>query len=256
MRAVLAPWTLPAAVLRLAMLAFAIVAAPALAQEWPSGTVRVIVPYAAGGPLDLPARLLIDRLAAQTKGTFILEHRAGAGGAVGAQAVVQSPARRQHVPVHVLVAGGGARALSRSSASIRCTALVPISLITEFPISVAVRANSSAARSRRPDRQGEGAAGQAHLRLGRRRHRQSSRRRAAQAHGRHRSPARAVPRHLARDHRALLRRHRHGGDRTRSNRWRMRATDALRVLGGRRGDAHAGAARRADDRRGWCPAMS
>ncbi len=65
-------------------------ALPTQAQEWPSGTVRVLVPYAAGGPLDLPARLLIDRLAMQTKGTFILEHRAGAGGAVGAQAVVQS----------------------------------------------------------------------------------------------------------------------------------------------------------------------
>src|SRR5262249_55964078 len=70
-----------------------LIAAPVSAQDagqWPSGPVRVIVPYAAGGPLDLPARLLIDRLAAQTKGTFILEHRAGAGGAVGAQAVVQS----------------------------------------------------------------------------------------------------------------------------------------------------------------------
>ena len=42
-------------------------------------------------PLDFPCRLLIDRLAAQTKGTFILEHRGGAGGAVGAQAVVQAP---------------------------------------------------------------------------------------------------------------------------------------------------------------------
>jgi tripartite-type tricarboxylate transporter receptor subunit TctC len=68
-----------------------LVVTPAAAQDWPSGTVRVIVPYAAGGPLDFPCRLLLDRLAAQTKGTFILEHRAGAGGAVGAQAVVQAP---------------------------------------------------------------------------------------------------------------------------------------------------------------------
>jgi tripartite-type tricarboxylate transporter receptor subunit TctC len=120
---------------------FALIAAPALAQQWPSGTVRVIVPYAAGGPLDLPARLLIDRLAAQTKGVFILEHRAGAGGAVGAQAVVQSPP------------DGGTFLFTSSSLAAApalypklgfdpLQALIPISLVTEFPISVAVRADS------------------------------------------------------------------------------------------------------------------
>jgi tripartite-type tricarboxylate transporter receptor subunit TctC len=122
-------------------LAFAIAAAAtASAQEWPSGTVRVIVPYAAGGPLDFPARLLIDRLAAQTKGVFILEHRAGAGGAVGAQAVVQS-------------APDGSTLLFTSSSITAAPAiypklpfdplqaLIPISLVTEFPISIAVPAN-------------------------------------------------------------------------------------------------------------------
>jgi tripartite-type tricarboxylate transporter receptor subunit TctC len=115
-------------------------AAPATAQDWPSGTVRVIVPYSAGGPVDLPTRLLIDRLAAQTKGTFILEHRAGAGGAVGAQAVMQS-------------APDGNTLLSTTSSLTTVAALNPklnldplnslvsISLITELPISVSVRAN-------------------------------------------------------------------------------------------------------------------
>jgi tripartite-type tricarboxylate transporter receptor subunit TctC len=77
---------------RVLALLLAIIATPALAQGWPAGagTIRVIVPYATGGPLDLPARLLFDRLSARTKGVFILEHRPGAGGAVGAQAVMQS----------------------------------------------------------------------------------------------------------------------------------------------------------------------
>jgi len=129
------------ALLRLVALALALLASPAVAQDWPAGTVRVVVPYAAGGPLDLPARLLIDRLAAQTGGTFILEHRAGAGGAVGAQAVVQAPA------------DGGTFLFTSSSLAAApalypklgfdpLTALVPLSLITEFPISVAVRADS------------------------------------------------------------------------------------------------------------------
>src|ERR1700752_3285677 len=70
---------------------FVFVATPAPAQDWPSGTVRLIVPYAAGGPVDFPARLLIDRLTAQNKGVFILENRPGAGGSVGLRAVMQSP---------------------------------------------------------------------------------------------------------------------------------------------------------------------
>jgi tripartite-type tricarboxylate transporter receptor subunit TctC len=115
-------------------------AAPALAQEWPSGTVRVVLPVAAGGPLDLPARLLIDRLAAQTGGSFILEHRGGAGGSIAAQTVVQA------------APDGGTLLFTTSSIAAAPAfypklgfdprqALVPISLITEVPLSVMVRAD-------------------------------------------------------------------------------------------------------------------
>jgi len=76
--------------LRIAAGILAFLASPALSQEWPAGTVRVIVPYAAGGPVDFPARLLIDRLGAQTKGVFILENRPGAGGLLGLQTVMQA----------------------------------------------------------------------------------------------------------------------------------------------------------------------
>src|SRR5215213_1181167 len=67
------------------------VAAPAQAQDWPLSTaVRVIVPFAAGGPVDVPVRLMNERLSAQTKGTFVLENRGGAGGNIGAQQVAQA----------------------------------------------------------------------------------------------------------------------------------------------------------------------
>ena len=124
-----------------AIVAFAAVAMPAAAQEWPSGTVRVVVPYAAGGPVDVPARLLIDRLAAQTKGVFILENRPGAGGSIGLQAVVQA------------APDGGTLLLTTSSVTMVPTIypklafdplrdLTSISLVTEVPISLAVRAAS------------------------------------------------------------------------------------------------------------------
>src|SRR5712691_12283431 len=127
--------------LRAMAVTFALIASPALAQQWPSGTVRVIVPYAAGGPLDLPARLLIDRLAAQTKGVFILEHRAGAGGAVGAQAVVQA-APDGGTFLFTSSSLAAAPALYSKLGFDPLQALFPISLVTESPISVAVRADS------------------------------------------------------------------------------------------------------------------
>jgi tripartite-type tricarboxylate transporter receptor subunit TctC len=126
---------------RYSLFAVAMIAAvPAAAQDWPAGTVRVIVPYSAGGPLDLPARLLIDRLAVQTKGTFILEHRAGAGGAVGAQAVVQSPPDGSMF-LFTTSSIAAAPALYPKLGFDPLQALVPISLITEIPIAVTVRSN-------------------------------------------------------------------------------------------------------------------
>src|SRR5262245_63019800 len=126
-----------------AIIAIVSIAAPASAQDWPAGTTRMVVPYAAGGPVDFPARLLIDRLAAQTKGVFILENRPGAGGSIGLMTVVQAPP------------DGGTFLLTTSSVTMVPTIypklafdplrdLTSISLVTEVPISLAVRANHPA----------------------------------------------------------------------------------------------------------------
>jgi tripartite-type tricarboxylate transporter receptor subunit TctC len=134
-------WDRDMLIARMIAILFALIAAPTSAQEWPAGPVRVIVPYAAGGPLDLPCRLLIDRLAAQTKGTFILEHRAGAGGAIGAQAVVASPPDGATF-LFTSSSISAAPALYPKLGFDPLQALIPISLVTEFPISIAVGADS------------------------------------------------------------------------------------------------------------------
>ena len=60
-------------------------AAPALAQPYPSRTVSVVVPYPAGGSVDVVARLVVQKLNESMGANFIVENRAGgAGGAVGA----------------------------------------------------------------------------------------------------------------------------------------------------------------------------
>jgi tripartite-type tricarboxylate transporter receptor subunit TctC len=55
---------------------------PAAAQPYPSRTVSVIVPYPAGGSVDVVARLLVQKLNESMGQSFIVENRAGgAGGA-------------------------------------------------------------------------------------------------------------------------------------------------------------------------------
>jgi tripartite-type tricarboxylate transporter receptor subunit TctC len=62
----------------------------ALAQTYPSKTVRVIVPFAAGGTPDVVGRIVAQQLSAQTGQSFVVENRAGADGVIGAQAVAES----------------------------------------------------------------------------------------------------------------------------------------------------------------------
>jgi tripartite-type tricarboxylate transporter receptor subunit TctC len=61
-------------------------------QAWPVPTTRFVVPFAAGGALDVLARIIADRLTRELGATFLVESRPGAGGAIGAQAVVRAPA--------------------------------------------------------------------------------------------------------------------------------------------------------------------
>jgi tripartite-type tricarboxylate transporter receptor subunit TctC len=60
--------------------------AGALAQQKP---IRIIVPYAAGGPIDVTARVLAERVSA-TLGPVIIENKPGAGGNIGADAVAKA----------------------------------------------------------------------------------------------------------------------------------------------------------------------
>jgi len=53
---------------------------PALAQNWPQRPVRLVVPYTPGGGADIVARVLGQKLADQTGGSFVIENRPGAGG--------------------------------------------------------------------------------------------------------------------------------------------------------------------------------
>jgi tripartite-type tricarboxylate transporter receptor subunit TctC len=60
------------------------------AQEFPSRTIRFIVPFPAGGPSDIMSRILTEKMAAVLGQNIVIENRAGAGGLTGIAAVAKA----------------------------------------------------------------------------------------------------------------------------------------------------------------------
>ena len=80
----------PQLLARVLGLAFAGLAATALAQAWPAKPIRVVVPGAVGTPGDLAARAFGPALAASLGQPLVVENRPGANGIIGVEAVVRA----------------------------------------------------------------------------------------------------------------------------------------------------------------------
>src|SRR5262245_6041291 len=75
----------------LGLLVAAIFAAtPLAAQEFPSRPIRMIVPFAAGGPADMLARAVAPAMSASLKQSIVIENKTGAGGVVGVDTVAKA----------------------------------------------------------------------------------------------------------------------------------------------------------------------
>jgi tripartite-type tricarboxylate transporter receptor subunit TctC len=73
-------------------IAAATLASSAFAQAWPTKPIRIVVPVPPGGGTDTIARETSQRVAAATGWTFVIDNKPGAGGNLGVDAVVKSPA--------------------------------------------------------------------------------------------------------------------------------------------------------------------
>ena len=75
-----------------AVTAVLLAAAPAMAQTYPTGPVRMLVPFGAGGATDVVARLFAERLQQRMGQSFTVENRGGAAGQIAATAFARAPA--------------------------------------------------------------------------------------------------------------------------------------------------------------------
>ena len=111
-------------------------ALPALAQDnYPSKTIRFVVPYPPGGPTDLMARLIQGELGTRLGTTVVVDNKSGAGGNLGsAEVAKQAPADGYTL----LLAASGPMAVNptlyRSMSFVPMTDLAPVIQISSFPL--------------------------------------------------------------------------------------------------------------------------
>ena len=89
--------------------ASASLAAPAVAQGFPSRPVRLVVPYSAGGGADTTARLIAPKLQEALGQTVVIDNKPGAGGTIGDDFVAKSAPDG-----HTLLIGAFAHAVNPS----------------------------------------------------------------------------------------------------------------------------------------------
>lgn len=114
------------------------------AQTDSARTVRIVVPTAPGGSVDASARLIADSLNRAQGDRFIVDNRAGAGGAIGIQAVVKSPPDGLTVVMGIAATISVQPAVNPALPYNPLKDLAPIAVFAQGGLVVAVPAGSSA----------------------------------------------------------------------------------------------------------------
>jgi tripartite-type tricarboxylate transporter receptor subunit TctC len=74
-----------------AVIALSPALALAQADNYPSKAVRVVVPFSAGTPIEVPARAVTQRMMESFGQSFVFDYRTGASGTIGTEAVARAP---------------------------------------------------------------------------------------------------------------------------------------------------------------------
>jgi tripartite-type tricarboxylate transporter receptor subunit TctC len=120
--------------------AFALSVSAALAQSFPNRSIRLIVPFPAGGPNDIIARVVSQKMAEILKQTIIVDNRGGQGGVVGTDVV----AKAKPDGYTIAIASAGALAISPSMEKVAYDTLkdlAPVTLVAKVPEMLVVGEN-------------------------------------------------------------------------------------------------------------------
>ncbi len=122
--------------------AFVCLPAMAFAQNWPEKSIRLVVPFPAGGPTDIIARVLGQAMTDALGQPVVIDNRGGAGGVTGTDQVAKS------APDGYTIALTSAGALSISPSLQRMPYhstrdLIPVTLVAKVPELLVVPANAS-----------------------------------------------------------------------------------------------------------------
>lgn len=115
-------------------------AAYAQPRTWPTRPVRIVIPSAPGGPLDVPGRFLAEHLTARLGQPFLVEPRPGAGVAVGTRHAIGTT--DQHTLLLVATAVAIQPAVQADAGFDPARDLMPVSLLSETAMGFMVRPDS------------------------------------------------------------------------------------------------------------------
>ncbi len=192
-----------------AIAALWLAAPPAHAQDYPSRSITLVVPYAAGGGNDAMARIVADHMSKTLGQQIVIENRGGAGGTIATRAVAKSAPDG-----YTLVLGGtGTLAINPTLyANVGYDPrkdFAPVGLIATSALVVLVHPGGGGAIDRGADRARPEAARQAQLCVRRPGQRHPSGDRAVLEHGRHQADPYRLPRQRAGAQRSHRRPRRH-----------------------------------------------
>ncbi len=127
----------------LVALAVALPAAHAQTAKWPERPVRTIVPFAPGGATDVVARMFAPRLSEELGQQFVVDNRAGAGGAIGAE--IAARANPDGYTIIVVASSYASNAALYKLPYDPIKDIAPVALITTGPFIVTVHPSVKAA---------------------------------------------------------------------------------------------------------------
>jgi tripartite-type tricarboxylate transporter receptor subunit TctC len=124
-----------------------LLAAPALlaagqlrAQSWPARPLRIVVPFPPGGTADLLGRLAAREIESRIGAAVVVENRAGAGGAVGSEAIARGPADGYSLVLSNIASQAIGPAVNRNITYDSVRDFTHVGLIAAVPSAIAVSA--------------------------------------------------------------------------------------------------------------------